>query len=92
MRERGSGSWELDALERKDLGELVEVRVAVEYRNAAVLGGGCGNQRVGGRHTVVSVAALGQLADRAHRGVGHGAIVAQDPQRTELGLERNVLG
>jgi hypothetical protein len=30
--------------------------------------------------------------ERVHRGVGHRAIVANDPQRVELGLERDVLG
>ena len=35
----GSGSRKLDVLEREDFGELVEVRIAMEYRNAAVFGG-----------------------------------------------------
>jgi len=61
----------------KDFREPIEVGVAVEHRQASVLGGGCGDERVGQRHAVVVVAALGEFADCAHRGVGDGAIVAQ---------------
>jgi len=35
---------------------------------------------------VVAVAALGEFADCAHRGVGDGAIVAQYAQRVDLHL------
>lgn len=35
----GSGSRELDVLECQDFGELVEVRIAMEHRDAAMFGG-----------------------------------------------------
>ncbi len=91
---RGSkfSARQLDALKDEHLGELVEVRVAVEYSEATVLRGCRGDQRVGDGHAVVAVATLGQLAEGAHRGVGDGAIVAQDSQRVELGLQCEVLG
>jgi hypothetical protein len=38
----------------------------MEHRNTAMFGGGCGDQGVGQRNTVVPVAVLSQLADRAH--------------------------
>lgn len=39
LQDGGSGSRKLDVLERQDFGELVEVRIAMEHRNAAVFGG-----------------------------------------------------
>jgi hypothetical protein len=42
-----SGQWKLDVLEREDFGELVEVGVAMEQRNATVFSSGRGDQRVG---------------------------------------------
>jgi hypothetical protein len=72
----GSGPWQLDVLECEDFGELVEVCVAMEHGNAAVLGSRRGDQGVGQRHTMIPVAVLGQLAERAHSGVGVGAVVA----------------
>ncbi len=41
---------------------------------------------------MIPVAAFGQLADRAHRSIGDGTIVAQDSQRVEFCLERDILG
>lgn len=64
--------------------------VAMEYRNTAVFSGCCGDQRIGQRHAVIPVAMFGQLADCAHRGVGDGAIVAQDPEPVKLNLERDI--
>jgi hypothetical protein len=55
---------EPNGLEGESLGELVEVGVVMEHRDAAVLGGGRSDQRVGDRHAVVSVATLGQLTER----------------------------
>ena len=78
QRERGSRSWKGDALEGEDLGEPVEVRVTMEYGEAAVLGCGRGDQRVGEWHAVVTVPVAGQLTIGAHGCVGDGAIVAQD--------------
>ncbi len=63
----------------------------MKQRDAAVLGGGCGDQRVGQRHAVVPVAALGQVTDCAHRRVSDGSIVAQDPEPVELCLDCGVL-
>lgn len=63
-------------MDGEDLGEPVEVRVAVEYGEAAVLGCG-GDQRVGGRYATVGVAAPSKLAECARRCVGDGAVVAQ---------------
>ena len=73
---RRSGTWELDAPEAEDFREPVEVGVAVEHGEAAMFSGGCGDQCVGQRHAMGAVAALGEFADRAHRSVGNGAIVA----------------
>jgi len=55
--------------------------------------GGCrGDQGVGGRNAVVAVAVCGEFAEGTHGRVRYGAIVAQDPQRVELGLEREMFG
>jgi len=72
--------------------QAVEVRVAVEYGQTAVFGGCRGDQGVGGRNAVVAVAVCGEFAEGTHGGVRYGAIVAQDPQRVELGLEREMFG
>ena len=72
----GSEPWQLDVLECEVFGELVEVCVAMEHGNAAVLGSCRGDQGVGQRHAVIPVAVLGQLAERAHSGVSDGAVVA----------------
>jgi hypothetical protein len=42
-RGRGSRAWKCDDLEGEDLGETVEVRVAMEHSQAAVLGCGGGD-------------------------------------------------
>ena len=42
------------------------MQIAVENSEPAVLGGGSGDRRVGGRNPVGPVAALSQLAKRAH--------------------------
>jgi hypothetical protein len=73
-------------------GEAVEVRVAVEYGEAAVFGGRRGDEGVGARNAVMAVTACGEFAEGTHGGVRHCAIVAQDPQRVEFGLEREMLG
>jgi len=57
-----------------------------------VFGGRRGDQGVGGRSAVVVVAACGEFAEGTHDRVRYGAIVAQDPQRVELGLEREMFG
>ena len=87
-----SPSGEFDAVEGEDLGETVEVRVAVEHGKAAMRGGGSGDERVGDGHSVVPVAALGEFAERPHRGVRDAAVVAQDPQGVELEFQRDVFG
>ena len=61
LTECGSRSGKRHALEGEDLSESVEVRVTVEYGEAAVLGGGGGDQRVGERHAVIAVPAARQL-------------------------------
>src|SRR5215211_3779262 len=68
-----SPTRELDALEGEHLGQPIEVRIVVKYSQPTVLGGGGGYQRVRGRHPVVPVAPLGELAKRAHRCIGDGA-------------------
>jgi hypothetical protein len=55
------------------------MRVAMEHRQATVLGGRRRNQRVGERHAVLAVVACSKLGERAHRGVSDRAIVADDP-------------
>lgn len=65
--------------------------VAVQDGEAAVLGGRGGNQRVSERNTVIAGAALGELGQGAHRGVGDGAVIANDAQRVQFGFQRDVL-
>lgn len=66
--------------------------VVMEHGDSSVLCGGSGDERIRDRHAVVSVVAFGQLADSAHRGIGDGAIAAQNPQRIEISLKLDVLG
>jgi hypothetical protein len=89
MRELGSRTRELDALEGQNLGESIEVLIAVENGQPAVLGGGRGDQGVRRRHPLLTIAPLSQVAERRHRGVSDSAIVTQDAQRVELGLKRD---
>jgi hypothetical protein len=48
-----SGFWKFDVLECEYCCELVEVGVAVKKCDAAVLGSGCSDQRVGQWHAVI---------------------------------------
>ena len=64
----------------------------MEYGQTAVFGGRRGDQGVGRRNPVVAVTACGELAEGTHGRVRHGAIVAQDPQRVELDLQREMFG
>ncbi len=77
-------------MEHQHLGEAIEVHVSVQHGEPAMLGSRRRDQGVGGGNTVLAIAALGKLTDRASRRVCDGAVVAQDAQRVELRLERNV--
>jgi hypothetical protein len=56
------------------------VAVEVQHRESAVLGCGCGDERIGERHTVVSVAVSGECRSRSRAGGErkHGWVVVPD--------------
>ncbi len=71
-RERRAGRYgpgRETLLNAQNLGEAIEVRVAMQYGEPTVLSGGCRDQSVGGRNTVVAVAAPREFTDCTGSGV-----------------------
>ena len=86
-----SGSTKHDALEREDLGEPVEVRIAMQNDQRPVLGRSRSDQGIGDRYAVVAVSTRCEPAECAHRRIRDRSIVAQDSQRVEFALKRRIL-